>query len=116
MSCREDMRGEAVSQSYAVTPVTFPNAGCGVSPFLEMRANAEATNHLLHSRANLRHRVIVKVIPVIMRDEENVDIRNVGHRVGICSVECFRSERHRRGSPAEYWVNQDSLTIDLQKV
>src|ERR1700758_1860019 len=96
----QDMCSEPLTEVKVVTPIALRNDAAIESPSFKMRTNAQWTNHPFHSQAHFCHRVIVKVIPVIMCNEKNVDFRNVSHCIRIRPGKRLRSKRYGRGSSA----------------
>ena len=111
---RDEADANAV-QVDAVAPVGLADALALKAPAPKMRARAESARDKADARFQRRDRGVVQVIPVIVGDEQSVNVGHVLRRAGRASGKGPRAERHRRGVIAEHRINEQALAAQLEK-
>ena len=65
-------------------PIQFDELVFVVAPVFKVLAHAQGTDHLLYSVSQLGDRLVIQVVPMVVRDEEKVDF--LGHVFGLVEV------------------------------
>ena len=108
------MEGQAVGGG-AFIPVQLDELVLVVAPVFKVLAHPQGTDHLLYSVFQFTDRLVIQVVPMIMRDEEKVDF--LGHVLRLVKV------RPRKGpidegngrSFVEHGVGEDGLPIQTKQ-
>ena len=110
----QTMEGQTVGGGTFI-PIQFDELLLVVAPVFKVLAHAQGTDHLLYSVSQLGDRLIIQVVPVVVRDEEKVDF--LGHVLGFVEVRPRKSpidERNGR-SFVEHRVGEDDLSIQAEQ-
>src|SRR5690606_25522218 len=116
MSGRSSMQGEAAVKFYRFKPVFFNNHISAVSPSLKVGADTKTTNDNTNLFLHPDHRFIVKMIPMIVRDNQVINCWEIISRIHICSRKAARSKCKRRRCSAEYRINENTFAVKLREV
>ena len=65
-------------------PIQFDELVLVVAPVFKVLAHAQGTNYLLYSVFQLDDRLVIQVVPVVVRDEEKVDF--IGHVLRLVEI------------------------------
>ena len=96
-------------------PIQFNELLFVVAPVFKVLAHAQGTYHFLHATFQLGDRLVIQVVPMVVRDEEKVDF--LGHVIGLVEV------RPRKGAIDEgngrafvkHWVGKDGLPVQAKQ-
>lgn len=90
MSRRFSGYPEAVPQILALFPVEFNNFFRIVAPVFQMFAGAKSGDDVFSSREKFRNRIVIQVIPVVVRDDEVIEFRDISRLLYICTLKSLR--------------------------
>src|SRR5690606_1856453 len=94
----------------------FHDFSGGIAPVFEVCTYAQRTNDAPHLRLELFDRVVVEVIPMVVCDDQVVDVGHVRYMVARRARKTFRGKRHRRCVAVEYRVNQYFFAVYLHEI
>ena len=99
MACGQAANREAVVERRLLVPVEFDDPLFGEAPVFEMFADAQRADDRPDARHKRSDRAVVEVVPVVVGDDEVVD---VGHILRAVEVRAFeRAIQEREGRRAE---------------
>ena len=108
------MEGQAVGGGTFI-PIQFDELLLVVAPVFKVLAHAQGTNYLLHSVFQLDDRLVIQVVPVVVRDEEKIDF--LGHVLGFVEVRPRKGPIDERNGRAfvKHWVGEDGLSVQAEQ-
>lgn len=108
------MEGQAVGGGTFI-PIQLDELALVVAPIFKILAYAQRTNYLLYSAFQFADRLVIQVIPMVVRDEEKVD--SLGHVLGLVEVRPRKGPIDERDGRAfvEYGVGEDGLPIQTKQ-
>ena len=115
MACVGHMDTYRRVQGQRVAPVRFMDEAVGKTPAPEMRANAKPAENIPDFWLEPHNGGVVQMIPVVMRNQQAVDIRHVMNGVRGGSGKGLCAEGYRRGIGAEYRVDEQAAASKLNK-
>ena len=65
-------------------PIQLDELALVVAQIFKVLAHAQRTNHLLYSSFQLDDRLVIQVVPMVVRDEEKVDF--IGHVLRLVEI------------------------------
>ena len=110
----QTMEGHAVGGGTFI-PIQFDELALVVAPIFKILAYAQRTNYLLYSVFQLDDRLVIQVVPVVVRDEEKVDF--LGHVLGLVEVSPRKGTIDEGNGRAfvEHGVGKDGLPIQTKQ-
>ena len=110
----QTMEGQAV-ESGAFIPIQFDELVLVVAPVFKVLAHTQGTNYLLYSVFQLDDRLVIQVVPVVVRDEEKVDF--LGHVIGLVEVSPWKGPIDERNGRAfvKHGVSEDGLSVQAEQ-
>ena len=84
------------------------------APLLKKLADAERADDLLHLWLHPHHRIIVEMIPVIVRHEQHIEFRDIRGRIDIAPAKRAVDEKDRRTVCRKYGIDENTAPADLQ--
>ncbi len=100
------------AQRLALPPLHLLDLCQRHAPALEVGTDAERDEEARAARRQVLHGLHVEVVVVIVRDEDRVDLRQVGQR-DRRRMEALRPDRDRRHALGEDRVEQQAQPVDL---
>ena len=110
----QTMEGQAVGGG-TFMPIQFDELVLVVAPVFKVLAHTQGTDNLLHSAFQLDDRLVIQMIPMVVRDEEKVDL--LGHVlrfVEVCPRKGTIDERNGRAF-VEHRVGEDGLPVQTKQ-
>ena len=80
-----------------------------------MFADTESGHDFFHTRLKFLHRLIVKMIPVVVRYHQKIDVGHVVRLADISSVEHFVHETNG-GSLIKYRIDEHFLSRQIHQI
>ena len=100
---------------HILVPVRFDDLRVRVLPVAQIVGDAERTDDLLNTRAQVAERGVIHVVPVLVGDDENIYIRHILRTVDIRAGERLEHERCRELG-LEYRVHYKTLAAQGEQV
>lgn len=96
-------------------PIQLDELALVVAPIFKILAYAQRTNYLLNSSFQLDDRLVIQVVPVVVRDEEKVDF--LGHVLGFVEVRPQKSPIDEGNGRAfvKDGVGEDGLPVQAKQ-
>ena len=96
-------------------PIQLDELALVVAPIFKILAYAQRTNYLLYSSFQLDDRLVIQVVPMVVRDEEKVDF--LGHVLGLVEVRPRKGPIDKRDGRAlvEHGVGEDGLPVQTKQ-
>ena len=98
-----------------ILPIQLDDALPIESPVLEMLTDTQTANHLPDAVFQCPHGLIIQVIPMIMRNNQVIDIRHILRVIHVRSLERLVNKRHR-GGHAKHQVHEYPFPIHLNQI
>ena len=111
---RQNVDVKIISQRNVSVPVLLVQSAKIKAPLLKKLADTERADDFLHLRLQRHYRIIVEMIPVIVRHEEHIERRNICRCIDIAPAECAVDEKDRRAVSRKYRIDQNAPPADLQ--
>ena len=110
----QTMEGQTVGGGTFI-PIQFDELLLVVAPVFKVLAHAQGTNYLLYSSFQLDDRLVIQMVPMVVRDEEKVDF--LGHVLGFVKVSPRKGPIDERNGRAfvKHWVGKDGLPIQSKQ-
>ena len=110
----QTMEGQAVGGGTFI-PIQLDELALVVAPIFKILAYAQRTNYLLYSSFQLDDRLVIQVVPVVVRDEEKVDF--LGHVLRLVEVRPRKGPIDERDGRAfvEHGVGKDGLPVQAKQ-
>lgn len=110
----QTMEGQAVGGGTFI-PIQFDELLLVVAPVFKVLAHAQGTNYLLYSVFQLDDRLVIQVVPVVVRDEEKVDF--LGHVLRFVEVSPKKGPIDERNGRAfiKDGVSKDGLSVQAEQ-
>src|SRR5690606_21406547 len=89
MACRRGAQRESVGQRSGFMPVQLHDFFGRIAPVFEVRTYAQRADHKVHFRLELLHGVVIEVVPMIVRNDEVIDLGDIGYVVALRAGETF---------------------------
>src|SRR5690606_28379054 len=96
-----------------ISPIQFCYIFIWVTPFFEMCSYAKSCYDMFDFVLELHKGIVIQMIPLVMRDDENVNLGHVFSRIAVLAIESTDTETHGGGIFAEYRVNENFFPIQL---
>ena len=111
----ETADGESVAERLLFVPVQLDDLRRVEAPVLEVLAHAQRTDDRADALFQFADRAVVEMIPVVVRDDEVVD---VGHLFGAVDVGAFERtvEQRERRRAAENRIDERPASFGLNQV
>ncbi len=108
------MEGQAVGGGTFI-PIQLDELLLVVAPVFKVLAHTQGTDHLLYLVFQLADRLVIQVVPMVMRDEEKVD--SLGHVLGLVEVRPRKGPIDERDGRAfvEHGVDEDGLPVQTKQ-
>ena len=116
MAGGQDVDGEAAFPLKDGIPVSLENRFLAVAPSLKMGPDAEGADDLPHLGPKRRCRGIIQMIPVVVRNEQIIDVRHVLGGVKVRPLERPVGEKDRRSIGTEHGIYQKASAAELHEV
>lgn len=113
MTAGQTVYDELLRECCALFPIEFYDSGFIETPMFEVFAHTQWTDYFPNAAFQLFDRMIVQVVPMVVGNNEVVDVWHVVGRIDFCRSERFVDERYGR-SHTEHRVYQYTFFIDLQ--
>ena len=112
---RQAVHREPVAERSRFVPVEFDDFLRVETPVFEMLPDAERADDLPDPGFEFGDRTVVEVIPVVMRDDEQIHVGHVAGTVDVGALERPVEEGERCGGP-EYGVDEHTPPFGLEQV
>ena len=116
MAGGQDVDGKALFPFKGGIPVSFENRFLAIAPRFKMGPDAEGTDNLPHLGPKRRCRGIIQMIPMIVGNEQVIDVRHVLGGVEVRPLERPVGKKDRRSKGAEHGIYQNTPAAELHKV
>ena len=113
MTAGQTVYDELLRECCALFPIEFYDSGFIETLMFEVFAHTQWTDYFPNAAFQLFDRMIVQVVPMVVGNNEVVDVWHVVGRIDFCPSERFVDERYGR-SHTEHRVYQYTFFIDLQ--
>ena len=110
----QTMEGQAV-EGGTLIPIQFDELVLVVTPVFKVLAHTQGTNYLFHSAFQLDDCLVIQVIPVVVRNEEKVDL--LRHILGFVKVGPRKGTIDEGNGRAfvEHRVSEDGLPVQAKQ-
>lgn len=115
MTGRQAMYRHTAAQRSRLVPIQLHQPFRFVAPVLEMFAHTQRTHHLTDTPLQARHRPVIQMVPMVMRNHQAIYIRHIFRTIDIRPRKRLIQERYRSGT-AKHGVYQNTLAAQLKQI
>ena len=110
------MHVQSAAQRDGFIPVQFRDGRLRIAPAHERRAHAQPADHATHLAPQCRCRGIVQMIPMVVGNEQRVDVRHIRRRIDVTARKGRVAARQGRGVLAEHRVDKQTVAAQLHEI
>ena len=115
MTGRQAVNKKALIEPGIFKPVQFHQTRLVEAPIFKMLAHPQRTNDLTRTLLQLHHRAVVQMVPMVVRDNQVINVGHIFRLVNIRTLKRLVKER-KRGGRTENGVYQYPLAVRLDKI
>lgn len=114
MLARQDVHRQVIGQGNRRIPIFLVDASQVEAPLLEILADPQGADDVLHLVFQSHDAGVIEMIPVVMRQDQHIHRGNISSRIDIAAVKGPVDEKGRRGVAAEHRVDENTAAAEMQ--